>query len=610
MNLNRKFGRFLAAGGLAALTAVLAACGGDDAPAATAAPIVQTVVVEKIVVATATAAPAATAVPVAKIEPAPRPKTAAGTLTIAINQIDAGLGLNSAGSVSTACRSYGCAEDLFTWTAADREALQLAESWTLAPDLKSVTIKIRKGAKFHFKEKDWGEVTATDLAWSYNELNPSLNPESIGWSAANLSATFGTNKAEALDANTLKFTFLAFDVRWANSTLNESGQVGHMATPKAAYDEKGKEWVKANIISTGPYKVNKWEQGNRIEMEATGNHWKKNGAFKTVTIVQLVEQSTRVAAMLTGEVDAAQLDSKTFTDMLARGFKHYGAGNDHQLGIFWAGNQWETVNAVDGTKLPSTGNCTRNLLWIGCPGIPGDMDQGKMVRHAVSIAIDRDAINKSVLSGLGYPNYVTFWDTKNPNWNDKWKYNFDPKAAAAELDAAGAKADKDGLRFEMPIWSGAGLPGEVGDAVAGFMSDIGIQTDVLKYAYVIYRPGIVARTNNVPFLTECDDGFAQLPWDLPKGLVASSLTWGGFSCGFGTPEIADGYKKMSQEPDLQKRIALSNQVLDHIYQWNLITGLITEPQTLTVNPNSVKDWPMRPTIITPWTELQAAVPAR
>lgn len=607
---SRKYKRWLALAGVAGLAAGLAACGGG------AAPVVQTVVVEKVVqqtvvvvqTATATAAPApkATAAPV----PAPQPKGAAGRLTIGIQEVGAGVGLNSAGSVSTACRSYGCAEDLFTWSAANREEPKLAESWTLAPDAKSVTIKVRKGVKFHNVEKDWGELKASDLAWSYNELNPSLNPESIGWSAANLTATFGANKVEALDDYTLKFTFHAFDVRWANSTLNESGQVGHMAVPKAAYDEKGKEWVRTHIVATGPYKVTKWEQGNRIELEATGNHWKSNGKFKNVTIVQLPEQSIRVASMLTGEIDASELDSKTFKDMLTRGYKHYGAGNDHQLGIFWAGNQWETTNAVDGKPLPSTGNCTRNLLWIGCPNIEGDMKQAQVVRHAISIAIDRAAINKSVLSGLGYENHVTWWDTKNPNWNKKWEYPYNVAQAKKELDDIGVKAGKDGMRFEMPIWSGAGLPGEVGDAVAGFMSELGIKSDVLKYAYVIYRPGIVARTNNVPFLTECDDGYAPLPWDLPKGLVASSLTWGGFSCGFGTPEIAQGYQAMSKEPDLQKRVALSNQMLDHIYLWNLITGLVVEPQTLTVNPNSVKSWPMRPTIIGSWTELEAAVPAR
>ena len=600
--------------GVAGLAVGLAACGGEAKPVATQAPVIQTVVVEKIVekvvVQTATATLAPAAKPTAAPVPAPQSKSPAGSMRIGILEIGAGIGLNSAGSVSTTCRSWGCAEDLFTWSDANREEPKLAESWTLAPDLKSVTIKVRKGVKFHNVDKDWGELKAQDLAWSYNELNPAINPVSIGWSAANLAATFGKNPVVALDDNTLKFTFLDFDVRWANSTLNESGQVGHMATPKAAFDEKGADWVRTHIVATGPYKVNKWLLDDRVELEATGNHWKFQPKVKSITVVSFKEQSTRVAAMLTGELDAAELDSKTFKDMLSRGFKHYGVGLAVQWGIFWAGNQWETINAVDGTPLPNTGNCTRNLLWIGCPNIKDDMEQANHIRHAVSIAFDREAINKSVLSGLGWPNYVTWWDIKDPNWNDKWKYGFDPKAAAAELDAAGAKADKDGFRFEMPIWSGAGTGGELGDAMAGFLGDLGIKSDVLKYAYVIYRPGIVARTNNVPFFTACDDGLSTLPWDLPKGLVASSLTWGGFSCGFGAPEIAAGYKKMGGEPDTKKRIQYSNELLDFIYKWNLITGLIDEPQTLTVNPNAIKSWPMRPTIIGSWAELYNAVPAK
>lgn len=604
MFTRRHVSRWLAAAGLAAITVALAACGSDKA----AAPIIikETVVVVQTATPTVPAAAKPTAAPV----PAPQSKSPAGSMRIAVQELGAGIGLNSAGSVSGACQQWGCADGLVTWSDASREEPRLAESWTLAPDLSSVTIKVRTGVKFHNVEKDWGELKAQDLAWSYNEMNPAINPESIGWSAANLSATFGKTPVVAVDDRTLKFTFALFDVRWANSTLNESGQVGHMAVPKAAYDEKGKDWVRSHIVSTGAYKVNKWLQDDNVQLEATGNHWKFQPKFKSVTILRFQEQSTRVAAMLTGELDAAEMDAKTYKDMLSRGFKHYNAGNNHQLGIFWAGNQWETVNENDGTPLPSTGNCTRNLLWIGCPKIDGDMEQARIVRHAVSIAIDRDAINTSVVSGLGYPNYVTWWDIKNPNWQKKWEYKFDPKAAAAELEAAGIKAGKDGIRFEMPIWSGPGLPGEVGDAVAGFMGDIGIKSDVLKYAYAVYRPGIVARTNNVPFLTECDDGYSPLPWDLPKGLVASSLTWGGFSCGFGAPEIAAAYKKMGAEADLQKRIQYSNDLLDFIYKWNLITGIVVEPQVLTVNPNTVKAWPMRPTVIGSWTELYNAVPTK
>ena len=279
MSTKRDLTRWLTVAGVAVIVAAVAACN-DDAPAATSAPVIQT----QLVVVTATTVPP-TATP--KAEPAPKPKGAAGSLTIAIPEVAPGVGLNSLGSVAGGCRSWGCGDDLFTWSAADREAPEIAESWVLAPDQSSVTIKIRKGIKWHNVEQDWGELKASDLAWSYNEMNPAINPESIGWSAANLSATFGATPAVALDDYTLKFAFAAFDVRWANSTLNESGQVGHLPTPKAAYDSKGKEWVKNHVVSQGAYKVVSWDQGNKIVLEATGSHWKDNPKIKNVTVVQL-----------------------------------------------------------------------------------------------------------------------------------------------------------------------------------------------------------------------------------------------------------------------------------------------------------------------------------
>ena len=41
----------------------------------------------------------------------------------------------------------------------------LAESWEVSPDQTSITFKIRQGVPFH---KGWGEVTAEDVAWSFN----------------------------------------------------------------------------------------------------------------------------------------------------------------------------------------------------------------------------------------------------------------------------------------------------------------------------------------------------------------------------------------------------------------------------------------------------------
>lgn len=598
-------------GGVAIAASLVAAvaCGGEKI-------VERTTVVERTVVVVATATSAAQPTAIAKAEPAPQPKSAAGTLNIGVITLGPGTGWPASTVPAYFARNIGIGEELFTWSKDSPETGELATSWDLKSDLSGVTIKIREGVKFHNVEQDWGTLTAHDLAWSLNQVNTGTNPTSIAASAANFESLFGKNPVVAADDKTLEIKFANFDVRWANYLLNGAGLVGHQSTPKKAADEKGEAWLREHIVSTGPYKVVRWVENDRAELEATGNHWRKNGQFQKVNIRQIPEEAARVAAMKTGELDAADLALKSSQDMLRSGFKTQGAGRSSQLGVFFSGNVWETVRADTGEPLPATGNCTRNLEWIGCPNIQGDMDQASKVRRALALAIDRSLINDTVLSGLGYENQVSHWDTKNPNWQSKWDYGYDVAEAKQLLEEAGLKPDSSGTRFQIPLFvgpelgGGKGTNGEVGDAVGGFWSEIGVETEVLKYAYAVFRPGIVARTNNVPFLTTCDDGNSAIPWDFPKGLVQSSLTRGGFSCGFEAPEIAQGYLKMAKEPDIQKRNQHSSEILDFIYKWSLQPGVVVVPEFITYNPNSIKSWEMKPTLTGAWTSLENAVPAR
>ena len=604
----RKFrGLALIVMSMAALGVALVGCSGEDA---TATPTTKPATGTPTSTGTT-----ATATPQTAKEP-PAPKSPAKTLNIGLVVLDSGTGWPAATTPAYLSRNIGIGEDLFTWSASDNQTGELATSWQLAPDLKSATLEIRHGVKFHDIDGDWGELTANDLAWSYNQVNTGTNPTSIAASAANLESLFGNNPVVAVDNDTLKITFANFDVRWANYLLNDAGLVGHMSTSKKAADTKGEAWMREHIVSTGPYKVIRWVQNDVAELKATGFHWRKDGQFETVFLREIPEESIRVAAMNTGELDVADLALKSAQAAAASGFKTQGAGRSSQIGVFFSGNVWETVRADTGAQLPETGNCTRNLEWIGCPNIDGDMEQARLVRTALAMGYDRNLINSSVLSGLGYPNMVSHWDIKNPNWQAKWNYSFDVAAAGQMLDQAGFAKGSDGIRFAMPLFvgpelgGGKGTNGEIGDAVAGFWADLGVEVAVLKYAYAVFRPGIVARTNNVPFLTTCDDGNSAIPWDFPKGLVESSLTRGGFSCGFEAPEIAQGYLKMAAEPDIAKRVAASSEILDFVHHWTLSPGVVVVPEFITYNPKSVSSWNMKPTLTGAWTSLEEAVPAR
>ena len=126
----------------------------------------------------------------------------------------------------------------------------LAESWDLANDLSTVTIKIQEGVRFR---GEWGESKAEDIAWVINRTNPALNPESIAASAANFTALFGDVPGEATDDYTIRATFNNFDVRWASNLLNQeaSGGLTSIATAKRAFDENGREWPKGQLRRHG-----------------------------------------------------------------------------------------------------------------------------------------------------------------------------------------------------------------------------------------------------------------------------------------------------------------------------------------------------------------------
>ncbi len=504
---------------------------------------------------------------------------------------------------------WGAGEHLFTPGAADWDEPMLAESWDLADDLSSVTINIRQGVQFH---DGWGELKAEDIAWVINRTNPAINPESIAASAANFTALFGDVPVEAIDDYTISAQFNNFDVRWASNFLNQeaSGGLTSMATSKRAFDENGRDWLKDNFIGTGPFSVTDFKSGTSVTLEKVNyDHWRKNAGIDSFKVLAVPEEFTRVALLQNGESDVSFIDPKDLARMKKAGFLEVGAGAGIQEGVMFPGNLWETTNAITGEAIdfPSHGVFVRPIQWVGNPHQPedgdnppgiDDMEQARLVRQALARSVDRAAIVEHVLGGVGNPVHVTYFSTFNPNWDSQYEYPYDVDVANKMLDDAGYPAGGNGIRFEMPLFvgpelgGGEGPAGEIGDAIAGFWTDVGINVKVLKYAYGVFRPGLVSRSTVVPMLTSCDDGQEAYPFDWPKGLVQTTLTRGGFSCGFESPDILAWYEAAASEPDRSERIRINKEYLAYMHNWALFPGYVTVPQAYYANPNYIAEWPM------------------
>ena len=551
--------------------------------------------------------PAMAAPAPAMMGPPPESKNRAGTIVLRVPSVGPIQGINTIQGFTGA--EAGITERLFTWRfrddgSIDYEVPQLATEYELAPDLSKAVVKIREGVQFH---QDWGEVTAEDVAWSFNIANPSITPHSITTSASVFSSFFGSNPVKAVDPNTIEITFNKFDVTWVSQVLSTGSRPAASMISKKVFDQLGEEEMKSNLIATGPLEIKSWAADEQGVLVPFAKHWSTKPQFDQLIMAAIPEEAVALAAMEVGEVDAGSMSLTSVQELVKAGFKTSTTGNAIQASLYFAGNNWETESALTGEPIdiPAMGVFVHDLAWIGNPHSPDDknnpegmddMEQARLVRWALAMAIDRDTIIQQLTDGLAHPNYVAYIDPNSGHWKDKWLVPYDPAMAEEYLDKAGYPRGDDGVRFNFSIYTGmySQFVMEVGDAVAGYFDSIGVKTASLHYPYAIYRPGLVGRTQTIPTLYHDDDGNSIYPHDKPKGLVNSTLTRGGYGVGYEVPELAQLYLTAAAESDTQKRNEIADDFIDFVHHWALQPGVLAEPVFGTYNPNSVMGWKQEP----------------
>ncbi|MFP4431232.1 MAG: ABC transporter substrate-binding protein [Spirochaetaceae bacterium] len=116
----------------------------------------------------------------------------------------------------------------------------LAESWEVSDDGRTWTFKLRQGVQFH---KDYGELTAEDVAFTYGEVN--ADP---AW-GANHNA-YSELDIEVVDDYTVAITTPVPNPQFPVLVANVGA--GHVIS-KAAFEEKGMEAYRKDPIGTGPF---------------------------------------------------------------------------------------------------------------------------------------------------------------------------------------------------------------------------------------------------------------------------------------------------------------------------------------------------------------------
>jgi peptide/nickel transport system substrate-binding protein len=161
---------------------------------------------------------------------------------------------------------------------------RLATEWKVADDGSSVTFTLRKGVKFH----DGSDLNADVVKWNYDaeiEAKKVLNWKSV----------------DVVDPNTVRVNLN----QWLNSALNDfSFEGGNFIISKAAFDKNGLDWVRQNMVGTGPFKQSDYVRDTSVTYVKNPAYWDTGKPYLDKIVYKVIpDPLVQEAAMKAKELD-------------------------------------------------------------------------------------------------------------------------------------------------------------------------------------------------------------------------------------------------------------------------------------------------------------------
>jgi len=253
----------------------------------------------------------------------------------------------------------------------------LAAKWTYVNPTQ-VRFELRKGVKFH----DGTPFTADDVVFSFNRIRQPQGTMAI--------YVAGVSEVRKVDEHTVDLmlpapnpillrnltNFFIMSKGWSekNKTVNVQD-----------YKAKEENFASRNVMGTGAYRITAWQPEQRVTMAANADWWDKSGGnVKEVIYTPIKSDPTRVAALLSGDVD---LLTDIPTQDVAR------LRTETKLKVM-EGPEVRTIFLVMDLGSPE-------LKYSSVKGKNPFAD--KRVRQALSMSIDREAIKRNIMRGLSVP---------------------------------------------------------------------------------------------------------------------------------------------------------------------------------------------------------------
>jgi peptide/nickel transport system substrate-binding protein len=315
----------------------------------------------------------------------------------------------------------------------------LAESWSIDPDGKSYTFKLKKGVKFH----DGEAFDAADVKFSFERAK----------------AEGSTNKAKkAVFDNIARidtpdpFTVIVVLNQADGNFLFRMGE-----NTAVILDPKSAATTSTKPIGTGPFKFDSWAKGASVTLV-------KNDAYRTAAAVKLKkvtyrfisDNAAQVAALLAGDVDGIP------RGVSAQNVKQF--QSDARFSVTIGGTEGKTIVSINNKKKP--------------------FDDVR-VRRALAAAIDRKAVIDGSSEGYGKPigSHLVPSDAGYIDLTGANPYN--PEKAKALLKEAGVALPLN-VTLALPP---PGYARQGGEIVAAQLAKVGINAKIENVEWAQWLSG-------------------------------------------------------------------------------------------------------------------------
>jgi peptide/nickel transport system substrate-binding protein len=359
------------------------------------------------------------------------------------------------------------------------------ESWVMAPDRMSLTMRVRKGVKF---SKSGREMTADDIMYWYERGLATKSGVLWNIQTGEIKSFEKKGPYEVLvqfNRPSPLFFFLARDQAWG---VQDSVEAKKHATAK---DPWATEWLAKNDVGAGEYYVESWQPGVQMVLAANKNYWAGPAYYDKVVLKVIPSSATRALLLRQGSVDMA-------------------------VGL--SPDELDSLRGAPGVKILSVASRTEVIVILNTSKYPFDE---KLLRQAVSYLVPYEKIINGIYKGRALPAKSVI-PTLGQGFDGRfWKYRHDPGKAKELLDQA---RYPNGFEFVLNIKQGESIAKLIAVVLQDAFKESGVRVKINEATSAIWSEGMAKGTHQATlwatgFLSYVDD-----PWYKMRCCISTSVT--------------------------------------------------------------------------------------